>query len=192
MSARAPETPAPGLPPGARAGLKPCTAPPAPAADVQGDRSPGQAAPAPALGSLTSPEARGGGEASRASGSTRRCWVVALPAGLETLSLNGRLHWAQQRRRAAELKKAAWAVAVQQKIPHLDSASLLVVYHPPDRRRRDHDNIPPASGKHAIDGLVAAKVLEDDCPPNVASVSYAIGEIVKGGQLVLHITEVPR
>jgi hypothetical protein len=68
MSARAPETPAPGLPPGARAGLKPCTAPPAPAADVQGSRSPGQAAPAPALGSPETPGVRVGGEPSRTPG----------------------------------------------------------------------------------------------------------------------------
>lgn len=156
----------------------------------------GIAPPAPPAG-LDVPGAAaagGAGEApqgcSQPLGFQPRTWTVALPAGLETLSLNGRLHWAQQRRRAAEIKKAAWAMALNQKIPLLNSASVKVVYHPPDRRRRDHDNIPAAMGKHAIDGLVAAVVLLDDCPPNVASVSYAIGEIVKRGQLVLHITEV--
>ena len=117
-------------------------------------------------------------------------WIVALPPGLEPLSLNQRLHWSVQRKRAAELKKAAWAVALRERIPHLASVRITVVYHPPDRRRRDHDNTPAVMGKHAIDGIVAAGVLEDDCPPNISGISYSVGEIVKGGQLVLHLTEV--
>lgn len=121
---------------------------------------------------------------------TPRSWVVALPAGMKTLSPNLRLHWAEQRRRAREIKKAAWAMALNQKIPRLKRARITVVYHPPDRRRRDNDNVPSLSGKHAIDGIVTAKVLEDDSPAFVEGPFYAIGEIVKGGQLVLHITEV--
>jgi crossover junction endodeoxyribonuclease RusA len=186
MTPRTPRTAAHGRPPAAGAG--------GPHDPLVGEGSRPTVEDAPPVVPTVGPQAPGariGGEPLRVPGSTPRCWIVALPPRLETLSLNDRLHWSAQRRRAAAIKKAAWAIALHQKIPHLDSASVLVVYHPPDRRRRDHDNIPAASGKHAIDGLVAAKVLEDDCPPYVASVRYAIGEIVKGGQIVLHITEVP-
>lgn len=126
----------------------------------------------------------GGGAAALTSG-----YVVELPPGLKMLSLNGRLHWAQQRRVAAEIRKAAWAVALRDKIPHLDGVEVTVVYHPPDRRRRDCDNIGTISAKHAIDGCVAAGVLEDDAPPHITSIRYEVGEIVKGGQLVLHLAE---
>ena len=44
-------------------------------------------------------------------GAPPRMWTLELPAGLKVLSLNGRIHWSEQRRRAAELKKAAWAMA---------------------------------------------------------------------------------
>jgi len=81
-------------------------------------------------------------------------------------------------------------VAKREKVPRLGSARVTVVYHPPDRRRRDHDNTPAVMGKHAVDGIVAAGVLADDCPPNIAGISYAIGEVVRGGQLVLHLSEV--
>lgn len=119
-------------------------------------------------------------------------WTLELPAGLKVLSLNGRLHWSEQRRRAAGLKKAAWAMALNQKIPHLGRVSLVVEYQPPDARHRDADNIPAASGKHVIDGIVAAGVIPDDeAIKYVAAIQYRIGEKHPGGRLILHITEVP-
>jgi hypothetical protein len=109
---------------------------------------------------------------------------------MKTLSPNVDLHWAEKRRRARELRKAAWALAYAQKIPRLERAAITVTYHPPDRRRRDNDNIPAASGKHCIDGIVDAKVLEDDSPEFVEGPFYAIGDVVKGGQIVLTVTEI--
>jgi hypothetical protein len=110
---------------------------------------------------------------------------------MRTLSLNGRLHWAEQRRLARVIRDAAFVVALNRKLPRLEHVAIKVTYHPPDRRRRDNDNIPAASGKHAIDGIVLAGVLEDDCPPHVTGISYEVGDVVKGGQLVLTITETP-
>jgi hypothetical protein len=51
---------------------------------------------------------------------------VELPAGLKVLSLNDRHHWAERARRAAALKKAAWAMALKVKIPPLESATITV------------------------------------------------------------------
>lgn len=119
-----------------------------------------------------------------------RSWTIELPPGIRVLSLNDRLHWAEKGRRAKALREAAWAMACQQQIPQLHAASLVVEYRPPDRRRRDNDNIPAASAKPAIDGIVQARVLRDDSWPHVTSIAYRIGEIVKGGQLAVTITEV--
>jgi crossover junction endodeoxyribonuclease RusA len=123
-------------------------------------------------------------------GDQARTWILILPPGMPVLSPNQRLHWAERGRRARELRKAAWALAYAQKIPRLERAAITVTYCPPDRRRRDNDNIPAASGKHCVDGIVDAKVLEDDSPEFVEGPFYAIGDVVKGGQLVLTVAEI--
>ena len=120
-----------------------------------------------------------------------RTWVIEMPPGLKLLSLNSRMHWAERNRRNEELKKAAWAMAVRQGIPRLERASIVVEYQPPDRRHRDADNAPAASGKSCIDGIVAAGVLEDDESPRyVTELLCRIGEPYPRGRLVLTITEV--
>ena len=147
------------------------------------------------------PRARDGGQASpgrvsgegaRPGGFQFRTWTIELPAGLAVLNLNKRLHWARERAIAKKLRLAAWAMARQQKIPHLYRARIVVEYQPPcTSRRRDAENIPAPSGKHAIDGLVDAKVLTDDeCPRYVEKIEHLIGEPYPRGRLVLHVTEV--
>ena len=143
---------------------------------------------------MSTPRAPGVQHAKSAAGtgSTERSWRIELPAGMPLLSMNGRLHWAQQRRRAADLKQAAWAVTKAAKVPALARAWIMVEYQPPDRRVRDHDNLPAASGKHCIDGIVAAGVLPDDKPPYVQGLYYRVSEETHPrGRLVLVITELP-
>jgi crossover junction endodeoxyribonuclease RusA len=120
---------------------------------------------------------------------SERTFTIALPAGLKLLSLNDRLHFAERYRRSEALKKAAWAVAIHRKVPRLERVSVVVEYQPRDRRERDADNISP-SGKAALDGIVAAKVLADDSKTYVTGVRCTIGEPYPLGRLVLHLTEV--
>jgi len=136
--------------------------------------------------------AAGGGEGRPAAGFHLRTFTIELPAGLAVLNLNKHLHWARERTIAKELRLAAWAMARQQKIPHLHRARIVVEYQPPrTTRRRDAENIPAPSGKHAIDGLVDAKVLTDDeCPRYVEKIEHLIGKPYPRGRLVLHVTEV--
>jgi crossover junction endodeoxyribonuclease RusA len=122
---------------------------------------------------------------------TGRTFTITLPAGMKLLSLNGREHWSERARRTEALKTAAWAVAHRANVPMLDRVSVVVEYQPPDRRRRDAENTCAASGKAAIDGLVAAGLLEDDaCPRYITEITCRIGELYPKGRLVLHITEV--
>jgi crossover junction endodeoxyribonuclease RusA len=119
-----------------------------------------------------------------------RTYTIALPAGLPLLSQNGRFHHFERNRRVQVLKKAAWLMALKEKIPPLERASIVVEYQPRDSRDTDPDNVPPASGKPCIDGLVAAGVLPDDNARYVTDVSGKIGPKFPRGRLVLHITEV--
>lgn len=122
-------------------------------------------------------------------GSTGRAFKVTLPAGLKLLSLNGREHWSTRNRRAQALKKAAWAMALQGKVPPLGRVIVIAEYRPPDRRRRDADNL-MSSVKAAIDGIVAAGVIPDDeCPRYVSRIACTIGEPFPKGCLVLHLIE---
>ncbi len=120
-----------------------------------------------------------------------RTFTITLPPGLALLSLNDRGHWAARYRRTEALKKAAWAMALQAKIPRLERVCVVAEYQPPDRRHRDADN-PVASVKAAIDGIVAAGILpSDESPRYVASVTCSIGEPYPKGRLVLHLSELP-
>lgn len=117
-----------------------------------------------------------------------RTYKIHLPPGLKLLSLNGREHWSARARRSEELKKAAWAMALKQKVPRLERVSVIVEYRPPDRRHRDPDNIAP-SGKAAIDGIVAAGCLPGDDRRYVKATAFTIGEPFPKGQLTLYLIE---
>lgn len=153
-------------------------------ADLPGGRAgertsgtgPGRGGPAPLL-----PPRPGQGQA--------RTWTITLPAGLELLSLNDRLHWRARHARAQVIKDAACVMARKAGVPLLGRARVAVEYQPPDRRHRDADN-PVASAKAAIDGLVMARCLiDDECPRYVTGIYCTIGEIFPRGRLVLHLTE---
>ena len=137
-------------------------------------------------GSEPAPPVRG--RAPRAPG---RTFTIALPAGPKLLSLNGREHWAERARRTEALKKAAWAMALQAKIPRLERVAVTVEYQPRDLRHYDAENTCAPSGKACLDGIVAAGVLEDDeCPRYVTGIWCTIGSLYPKGRLVLHLTEV--
>jgi crossover junction endodeoxyribonuclease RusA len=117
-----------------------------------------------------------------------RSWTLEFPPGLPLLSLNLRLHWAERNRRNAEWKQAAWALARQQRIPALGRIAIIGEYQPPDRRRRDEDNLVLAI-KSATDGIRAAGVVEDDSSEFVRYDGCRIGERHPKGRLILTVTE---
>jgi crossover junction endodeoxyribonuclease RusA len=120
-----------------------------------------------------------------------RTWVLELPAGLRLLSLNDRHHWAVKGRITRDLRKAAFVMARNARIPHLQRAAIEVEYQPPlVTRRRDLDNVPAASGKPCIDGVVDAGVLSDDSSRYVEGILHRIGTPYPKGRIVLRITEV--
>jgi crossover junction endodeoxyribonuclease RusA len=118
-----------------------------------------------------------------------RMWRIELPAGLKVLTLNDRLHWAEEHRRRQALKKAAWVMALNAKVPHLARAVVSLEYQPPDLRARDEDNM-AASAKPCIDGLVAARVFNNDSSKYVSYGGCAISRSLwPKGRITIVITE---
>lgn len=178
----------------------PESVPPPPADLPLPEEAPGEALTSlpptlPAVARMAAPRPvtyRQSGEVATGRGRTEgtpRTFTIMLPAGLALLSLNDRGHWAARYRRSEALKKAAWALALQQKIPRLERVSVVAEYQPGDLRRRDPDNI-AVSAKAAIDGLRAARVLAEDDSSHVAEVVCRIGPMYPKGRLVLTLTEV--
>lgn len=93
--------------------------------------------------------------------STRRSWSLDLPPSPYTTS-NTREHWTARSELAAVWRKAAWALARQAKIPPCVRIRVELHFWPPDRRRRDPDNLVTGVLKPVVDGLVDAKVVPDD------------------------------
>jgi hypothetical protein len=86
--------------------------------------------------------------------------------------------------------KLCWAA----KVPHLDSVSIVAIWHPPTAGRspvRDCHNLSP-SLKAAVDGIKKAGVLTDDSDRYVANTDIRPGEMRPHGQLVIHLTELIR
>jgi crossover junction endodeoxyribonuclease RusA len=154
---------------------------------VTGTGGPASSPPVP--GRAGAPQFPAVGAGANPAPSAGLTYTIALPAGLKLLSLNDRLHWRERNSRAQELKRAAWVMALNAKVPRLERVSVVVEYQPPDRRERDADNISPA-GKAALDGIVAARILRDDSKTYVTGVRCVIGEPFPKGRLVLHLTEV--
>jgi hypothetical protein len=175
-------------PPGltaATAGAGPDRLPAGPGTSAAHRGVPGTHAPVPPAGSV--PPEKGGGTGSALG----RVFTLELPAGLELVNANKRYpHPAVRGRVVAEIRKAAWAMALHDKLPPLERVQIIVEYQPARvTRSRDGGNWAP-SGKAAIDGLRDARVLEDDDSSRVMLESYRIGQPHPRGRLVLYILEV--
>jgi crossover junction endodeoxyribonuclease RusA len=93
-------------------------------------------------------------------------WTILLSYRRPPLTANQRLHWSHRARATATIRDMiGWHVRAQ-RIPTLDRPTVTLVYTPPDRRRRDVDNLVPTS-KACVDALRAAGVLADDDPAHV-------------------------
>lgn len=121
-----------------------------------------------------------------------RVYTLELPAGLELLTLNQRMHWRRQRQLTAAIRQASMISARNAKIPQLDRVHILCwVRTKPLARIRDASNW-SLSAKPAVDGLVDARVLINDDNEHVTGPDMRMdGTRVPGGQLVLEIRELP-
>ena len=94
------------------------------------------------------------------------------------LSPNARLHYMLLYKAKREAKEKAFAIAKKVGVPDkpYHRVHITITYVSKDKRRRDMDNL-LASTKPTIDGIVLAKVIEDDSVFNVSySLYYEVGD----------------
>lgn len=95
----------------------------------------------------------------------RRSWVLDLPdQPYPTPNRND--HWAKKAEMARGWRHDTALLAREARIPRCDKVHVTLQFWPPDRRRRDADNLLLVL-KHCIDGLRTAQVVEDDDPTHV-------------------------
>ena len=117
---------------------------------------------------------------------------IELPWPDKHLSPNARIHWAAKARYKKEAHEEAYFLAWQVVIDthewmKVDTGySLSLTFCPPDRRRRDLDNI-EAACKAAFDGMCAGLGIDDS---QIIETSKRWGEVVKGGAVIVEIEEV--
>lgn len=96
-------------------------------------------------------------------------WTIVFPAPARLISMNDRLHWTEQRRRARAWRTAtAWAARQQIHLP-LPPCIVEIDLPVADRRARDPHNY-FATVKPAVDGLVDAGLWPNDTPEYVTTV----------------------
>ena len=99
---------------------------------------------------------------------------LTLPWPDSRLLPNRKLHWALKATAARNARTTAWAIAYGADWSHQISACMArVTFYPPDKRRRDLDNLLRAC-KPYWDGMVDAGLLVDDSC--IKEISVRMGE----------------
>lgn len=107
--------------------------------------------------------------------------IINLPWPHRDLSPNARVHWSKKSKQAKSARQMAWAEMISFK--DKGDVHLGFFFYPPDRRRRDLDNM-FAMCKPYIDGIADAIKIDDEH----YKMSLEKLEHVKGGKVVIEIT----
>lgn len=91
-----------------------------------------------------------------------KLWAIPLDLG-SPANLNHRKHWSARNDAAQHIRQVAWASIRAARVPRLAKVHMRLDVTPPDRRRRDSDNL-VATLKPVKDALVDAGVVPDDTP----------------------------
>lgn len=92
--------------------------------------------------------------------------LIVLPYTKPPLTANQRLHWAQKARLTKQIRRDTYLLVRSAGLNTSDRITVRLEYYPRDRRRRDPSNLMPTQ-KAAVDGIVDAGLVPDDCPPYV-------------------------
>ena len=118
--------------------------------------------------------------------------TVELPWPSPKLHPNARVHWAVKSKEAKKARKTAWYLTRQCEGRNLRifdgtrRVPVALIFHPPDRRKRDLDGMLSAS-KSSLDGLADALMVND----NLFDLRLSVSEPVKGGKVVVTVFESP-
>lgn len=109
---------------------------------------------------------------------------IILPWPTRSLWPNTHVHWRHRHKASQTYKSAAHWACLEAKARPLgaDQAQVSITFNPPDRGRRDLDNL-LAAIKHGLD-VIAQAIAVDDSKWTIA---IAKGEPVKGGQVIVEV-----
>lgn len=108
---------------------------------------------------------------------------IRLPYPSPKLSPNARVHWSVRSSATKQARDFAGWMAKSKPWPAVAGDGLVhltITYCPPDKRRRDRDNV-EAAGKAARDGLADAWGIDD----SRFVITSRWGEVVRGGAMVV-------
>lgn len=114
--------------------------------------------------------------------------LIRMPWPPRALWQNARTHWRKRGDATKLYRQEACVLALQQSIKRLTTTAprLVFSFHPPDKRRRDLQNM-PATQKAAIDGIADAMGCDDNGFRCVWPETW--GEPVKGGCVMIEVME---
>ena len=112
--------------------------------------------------------------------------IIELPFPPSSLNPNGRNHWAAlakaKRIYRAECQMLAVGARNKTGFKSPERPNVTVIFHPPDKRRRDEDNM-IAAFKAGRDGVADAISVDD----YHWKTGYEFAEPVKGGKVIVRI-----
>jgi crossover junction endodeoxyribonuclease RusA len=115
-------------------------------------------------------------------------WTLKLPYDRPPLTANQRGHWGTHDNARKTLILAVQYLAMQQHMHTMTRCSVSLHWAPPDRRRRDADNLWPTQ-KVACDALVRLGVIRDDTPDLMVKPCPVIEPPQKPPRLWLVVTD---
>lgn len=123
------------------------------------------------------------GESGQTTGEKRGI-AIELPFPPRQLSPNARLHWRALDRAKKQYKADCAWMLFQTPVPELDGdrIPLTITIAPPDKRRRDRDNLIYGL-KYGLDTLARHWDVDD----YLFDPSYRFAEPVKGGRVVIEV-----
>ena len=103
--------------------------------------------------------------------------MLMLPWPPSVLNPNCKSHWSQKAKAAKIYHKQCYALANKSNlIAGEGNNKFIVIFYPPDKRKRDDDNMIGAF-KHGRDGVAKALGVDD----NRFQLVFSVGRVVKGG-----------
>jgi crossover junction endodeoxyribonuclease RusA len=110
---------------------------------------------------------------------------ITLPWPPKELSPNARVHWATRARSVKRVRAHAyWTALAMARGVELPDGPIPVplTFHPPDRHRRDWDNM-FSSMKAGLDGIAQALEVDD----NRFRPRLEVGDVVRGGVVIVTV-----
>lgn len=114
--------------------------------------------------------------------------MIILPWPSAILSPNSRVHWRPRSKKVKAHRATAYYTALEAgvSIPGAGEIEVVITAHPPDKSRRDRDNL-LSQCKAYLDGVAQALQIDDSrFDPKVRW-----GDVVPKGQIVIEVRAIP-